>query len=79
VAERPLCSRLNGKGANLLSSPRPLGKSSDREVLDFLHRALSDIQRTNARTLATVSDSYDLIRLVEKLSGPLYPSADDGN
>jgi hypothetical protein len=24
-----------------------------------------------------VNDSYELIRLVEELSGPIYPSADD--
>jgi hypothetical protein len=61
----------------MLPSPRPLGQLSDREVLAFLHRALSDMQQTNAQTLATVNDSYELIRLVEELSGPIYPSADD--
>ena len=49
---------------------------SDREVLDFLRRALFDIQRTSARTLAAVSESYDLIRFADNLSNPLYRSAD---
>ena len=49
---------------------------SDREVLGFLHRALIDIQRTSARTLAAVSESYDLIRFADNLSNPLYRSAD---
>jgi hypothetical protein len=57
--------------------PRPLRQLSDREVLAFLHRALSDVQRTSAQTLATLNDSYELIRSVEELSGPRYPSADD--
>jgi hypothetical protein len=35
------------------------------------------MQQTNAQTLATVNDSYELIRLVKELSGPIYPSADD--
>jgi hypothetical protein len=49
---------------------------SDREVLDFLRRALFDVQRTSARTLAVVSESYDLIRFADNLSNPLYRSAD---
>jgi hypothetical protein len=61
----------------MLPSPRPLRQLSDREVLAFLHRALSDVQRTSAQTLALVNDSYELIRLVEELSGPIYASADD--
>jgi hypothetical protein len=61
----------------MLPSPRPLRQISDREVLALLHRALSDIQRTSAQSLATVNDSCELIRSVEQLSGPRYPSADD--
>ena len=49
---------------------------SDREILGFLRRALFDIQRTSARTLAAVSESYDLIRFADNLSNPLYRSAD---
>jgi len=63
-----------------LDSPLPLRQGrplTDREVLGFLDRALSDIQRTSARTLATVSESYDLIRFTDGLSGPLYRSVDD--
>jgi hypothetical protein len=63
-----------------LGSPLPFGQGqplSDREVLDFLHRALFDIQRTSARTLAAVSESYDLIRFADNLSNPLYRSADN--
>jgi hypothetical protein len=45
-------------------------------VLDFLRRALFDIQRTSARTLAAVSESYYLIRFADNLSNPLYRSAD---
>src|SRR5262249_52387854 len=52
------------------------GQFSDREVLDFLHRALFDIQQTSARTLAAVTKSYDLIRFADNLSNPLYRSAD---
>jgi hypothetical protein len=60
----------------MLSSPLTEQRLSDREVLGWLHRALSDIQRTSGRTQATVSDTCDLIRLVDKLSGARYPSAD---
>ena len=63
-----------------LGSPLSLGQGrplTDREALDFLHRALSDIQRTSARTLGTVSESYDLIRVADDLSGPLYRSVVD--
>lgn len=65
------------KEHSVLPSPRPLRQLSDREVLAFLHRALSDMQVTSAQSLATVSESHELIRLVEELSGPRYPSADD--
>jgi hypothetical protein len=44
-------------------------------VLAVFHHALSDLQRTSARTLVTVSDTYDLIRFADKLSGALYPAA----
>ena len=56
--------------------PSRQGQFSDREVLDFLHRALFDIQQTSARTLAAVTESYDLIRFADNLSNPLYRSAD---
>ena len=62
-----------------LGSPLPFRQRqplSDPEVLGFLHRALFDIRRTSARTLAAVSESYDLIRFADNLSNPLYRSAD---
>ena len=62
-----------------MGSPLPFRQRqplSDRKILGFLHRALFDIKRTSARSLATVSESYDLIRFADNLSNPLYRSAD---
>jgi hypothetical protein len=60
----------------MLSSPLTERRLSDREVLGWLRRALSDVQRTSGRTQAMISDTSDLIRSVDKLSGARYPSAD---
>ena len=79
MAERPhvLPPEWQKEHTELRSSPpRQRQPLSDREVLDFLRRALFDIQRTSARTLATVSEPYDLIRFADNLSNPLYRSAD---
>ena len=79
VAERPhvLPPEWQKEHTELRSSPpRQRQPLSDREVLDFLRRALFDIQRTSARTLTAVSESYDLIRFADNLSNPLYRSAD---
>jgi len=80
VAERPhVLPPEWQKEHSELDSPLPFRQGqplSDREVLSFLHRALFDIQRTSARTLATVSEPYDLIRFADNLSNPLYRSAD---
>lgn len=80
VAERPtVLPPERQKEHSKLGSPLPLRQGqpvSDREVLEFLHRALSDVQRTSAQTLAMVSESYDLIRITDSLSSPLYRSAD---
>jgi hypothetical protein len=81
VTERPdVLPPERQKEHSELDSPLPLRQGrplTDREALRFLHHALSDIQRTSARTLATVSESYDLIRFADGLSGPLYLSVDD--
>jgi hypothetical protein len=79
VAERPhvLPPEWQKEYTELRSSPpRQRQPLSDREVLGFLRRTLFDIQRTSARTLAAVSESYDLIRFADNLSNPLYRSAD---
>jgi hypothetical protein len=60
----------------MLSSPLMERRLSDPEALALRHRTLSDIQQTSGRTQATISDTCDLIRLVDKLSGARYPSAD---
>jgi hypothetical protein len=60
----------------MLSSPLTERRLLDREALAMLRRALTDIQRTSGRTQAMISDTSDLIRLVDKLSGARYPSAD---
>jgi len=80
VAERPhVLPPEWQKEHSEVGSPLPFRQRqplSDREVLGFFRRALFDIQRTSARTLTAVSESYDLIRFADNLSNPLYRSAD---
>ena len=66
------------KGAHRIALVTPQTKATPLcpRSVGFPRRALFDIQRTSARTLTAVSESYDLIRFADNLSNPLYRSAD---
>ena len=45
--------------------------SSDREFLAILRREMSDLEETRALASQTINETYQLLRLIEKLESPM--------